>query len=287
MLISPFPPRCFHEKTLFCFLFALIDPGGLCPTPRPIPTTTSIPTQEPAPTRESLPITPVESAFAPGNPTAAPLDEVIASHMVTFETPDGATITGELYGSGETAIVFSVMGNCKPGWRKFAQLTAAQGLMALTYPWRGCRESGPADEDELQKFVDDARGAISFVRAQGARKLILAGASLGGLASAKLAIESQASGIIIVASPPAIPDWGFEIEPADLNTDIPKLFITAENDPTVPASATRQLHDLAAEPKEWQTYPGYKHGTDLFETESGEAMQQRILEFILRIVSGH
>jgi esterase/lipase len=247
----------------------------------------SVPVQEPSPTSEPLPVTPVESAFAPGDPTAAPLDDIIASHAVTFETPDGATINGELYGSGKTAVIFSLMGNCKPGWREFAQLTAAQArsVMALTYPWRGCRDSGSANESELKKFVEDARGAINYVREQGAEKIILAGASLGGLASAKLAIESDASGLIVVASPPAISEWGFEIEPADLNTDIPKLFITAENDPTVPASATRQLHDLAAEPKEWQTYPGDKHGTDLFETESREAMQQRILEFILRITS--
>jgi predicted alpha/beta hydrolase len=248
-----------------------------------VPTTTSIPTIQPSPT---IAITPVESAFASGNPTAAPLDDLLAAHTVTFETPDGAPIAGELYGSGETAVVFSVMGNCKPGWREFASLTAAQGFMALTYPWRGCREGGLADADELRKFIDDARGAINFVREQGAERIILVGASLGGLASAKLAIESEASGIIIVASPPAISEWGFEIEPADLNTDIPKLFITAENDPTVPASATRQLHDLAAEPKQWQTYPGDKHGTDLFETESAEAMRERILQFILGVASG-
>jgi pimeloyl-ACP methyl ester carboxylesterase len=224
----------------------------------------------------------VESALAP-NSTAAPLEDILTTHTVTFETPDGATITGELYGSGKTAVIFSVMGNCKPGWREFAWLTAAQGRMALTYPWRGCRESGRAEQDELQKFVEDARGAVNYVREQGAEKVILVGASLGGLASAKLAIESGASAIVVVASPPGIPEWGFTIDPADLNTDIPKLFITAENDLTVPASATRQLHDLAAEPKEWQTYSGYQHGTDIFETENGEAMQQRILEFILRV----
>jgi pimeloyl-ACP methyl ester carboxylesterase len=270
--------RLASALLLSCMLIA----SACAPTIVPAPTNTSVPRIEPSPT---LAITPVESAFAPGNPTAAPLDDIIPFHTVSFETPDGATIGGELYGSGETAVLFSVMGNCKPGWRELAQLTAAQGLMALTYPWRGCRDSGLAEQDELQKFVDDARGAINFLREQGAEKIILAGASLGGLASAKLAAESQASGIIIVASPPAIPEWGFEIEAADLNTDIPKLFITAENDPTVPASATRQLHDLAAEPKEWQTYPGDKHGTDLFETESGGEIQQRILEFILRIAS--
>lgn len=266
-----------------CLLMAIPLIANACaatPVPAPTPTTTSVPMQEPTRTRVPLTITPVESAFAPGA-TAAPLDDIIATHAVTFETPDGVSITGELYGSGKTAVVFSLMGNCKPGWREFAQLTAAQGIMALIYPWRGCRETGPANEEELQKFVDDARGAINFVREQGAEKIILAGASLGGLASGKLAIESQASGIIIVASPPGISQWGFEIEAADLNTDIPKLFITAENDPTVAASATRQLYDLAAEPKEWQTYPGDKHGTDLFETESKDAMQRRILEFIL------
>jgi alpha-beta hydrolase superfamily lysophospholipase len=248
-----------------------------------IPTITSVPSPKASPTVESLPLTPVESAFAPGNPTAAPTRDIIASHTVTFETADGVAIDGELYGSGRTGVILSVMGNCKPGWREFAQITAAQGLMALTYQWRGCRAAGSVDENEIQKFVEDLRGAINFMREQGAEKIILAGASLGGCASAKLAVESQARGLIVIASPPAISQWGFEIESADLSTDIPKLFITAENDDTVSANATRQLYDLAAEPKEWQTYPGAAHGTDLFETEKGDELQQRILEFILAI----
>jgi len=257
-----------------------------CAVPGTVPTTTSVPLQEPSPTRDSITVTPVESAFAQGNPTAAPLDDIIASHTVTFDTPDGARIAGELYGSGKTAVVFSVMGNCKPGWREFAWLTAAQGLMALTYPWRDCGPSGPINEAELrQNFVNDARGAINFVRAQGAEKIILAGASLGGLASAKLAIESQASGLIVFASPLEIPQWGFKIEAAELNTNIPKLFLTAENDTVVSVDVSRALYDLAAEPKEWQTYPGREHGTDLFNTEIGEEVKLRILEFILAVAA--
>lgn len=153
--------------------------------------------------------------------------------------------------------------------------------MALTYQWHGCRESGSANEAELQRFVEDTQAAIKFVRDQGAEKIILVGASLGGCASAKLAVESQASGLVVLASPPSIPQWGFEIDSADLATDIPKLFITAENDNTVAASKTRELYELAEEPKEWQTYPGTAHGTDLFDGESGEALQQRIMGFIL------
>jgi alpha-beta hydrolase superfamily lysophospholipase len=245
-----------------------------------------VPSQEPSRTSAPPPITPVESAFAPGNPTAAPLEDILRSHTVTFDTPDGATITGELYGSGKTAVIFSVMGNCQPGWREFAQLTAAQGLMALTYQWRDCGPAGPTDEAKLiQNFVNDARGAIGFVRARGAEEIILAGASLGGVASAKLAIEAQASGIIVFASPRQIPRSDFKVEAEELNTDIPKLFLTAEEDYVVPLKDSRALYDLAAEPKEWQTYPGNEHGTELFETDLGEEVQLRILQFILEIAS--
>ena len=261
--------RTIFTSILFVFLLTACAP------------TQQVPSPEQLETNEPLSITPVESAFAPGDPTAAPLDDIIASHSITFETPDGGTITGELYGSGATAVIFSVMGNCDPGWREFAQLTAAQGLAALTYQWRGCRDSGSVDEVEIQKFVDDLRGAIAFMRDQGATKIILAGASLGGCASAKLAVESQVDGLIVVASPPEISQWGFEITSADVNSDIPKLFITAENDGTVPQDETRALFDLAAEPKQWQVYPGTAHGTELFDTEYGDELQQLILEFIL------
>ena len=263
--------------------FLLLTPILITTACGTAPTATSAPSEPPSPTNELLILTPVESAFAPGNPTAAPLDDIIASHAVTFDTADGATVSGELYGSGTTAVIFSVMGNCKPGWREFAQLTAAQGFMALTYQWHGCGESGSANETELQKFVDDARAAINFVRAQGVEKVILVGASLGGVASAKLAIESQASGLVVLASPPSIAQWGFEIQPADLDIDIPKLFITAESDHTVSAGETRTLYDWATEPKEWQTYPGSGHGTDLFEGENKAELEQLLLGFLLRI----
>lgn len=239
----------------------------------------------PSPTRDPLLITPVESAFAPGDPTAAPIDDILAKHAVTFETPDGATITGELYGTGNAAVIFSVMGNCKPGWREFAQLTAAQGLVTLTYQWRGCRESGTVDAAELGKFVDDLRGAINFMRGRGATKLILAGASLGGCASAKLTVESQADGLIVMASPPEISEFRFAVEAPDINSGIPKLFITAEKDNIVPLVISQQLFEIAADPKEWQTYPGVAHGTDLFDTEYGEEVQQRILGFILAVAN--
>lgn len=266
------------------FIIPILLVSSCATAPSATPTKPPLPSPEPSLTATAFPVTPVESAYAPEDPTAAPMEEIIASHTVTFETPDGATLTGELYGSGKTAVIFSVMGNCKPGWRELAQLTAAQGLMALTYQWRDCGPAGPLSDALLIKnFVNDARGAISFVRDQGAENVILAGASLGGIASAKLAIESGASGLIIFASPPKIPNYDFSITASDLDVNVPKLFLTAEKDSVVPARESRKMFEMAVEPKEWQSYPGTAHGTDVFKTESGREAQERILAFILSI----
>lgn len=272
------------KKYLPFLLIVMLLVYACAPVPAVMPTKIPTSSAEPTRTSTSIAITPLASAWAPGNSTAAPTEDIPGSHSVAFKTPDGATITGELYGSGKTAVIFSMMGNCKPGWRALAQLTAAQGLMALTYPWRDCGPAGPVSEEQLVKnFVNDARGAINFIKDQGAERIILAGASLGGIASAKLAVESGASGLIVFASPPKIPDHDFKIEAADLNTGIPKLFLTAENDSVVPAGESRQLFEMASKPKEWQTYPGTAHGTDLFTSEYGKDAQERILEFILQV----
>ncbi len=225
------------------------------------------------------------STPTPAAATPSPAPAKKAPEPVTFTTPDEATIEGILYGTGETAVIFSVMGNCKRGWEEMADLVGQYNMMALTYQWRGCRENGSVDDAQMRKFVDDLRGAVSFMRERGAKKIILAGASLGGVASAKLAVESEVDGLIVIASPPEISQWGFKVEAKDLNTSIPKLFITAENDDTVAADKTRELYDLAADPKEWQTYSGTAHGTDLFETESKKALQQQILDFVLSVSS--
>ncbi|HJS20158.1 MAG TPA: alpha/beta hydrolase [Anaerolineales bacterium] len=222
----------------------------------------------PSPTPEPATSTPLAASSTPG------------PQSISFTTPDNAAVGGRLYGSGSTAVIFSVMGNCRQGWEQMAERVSQSGVAALTFQWRGCKESGIVVEEELQLFVDDLRGAINFMRAQGAERIILAGASLGGVASAKLADESQADGLIILASPAEIPEWGFEIVAEDINIDVPKLFITAENDETVAVDRSRALYDLAADPKEWQTYPGTAHGTELFDTDSAEEVEQRILDFI-------
>jgi uncharacterized protein len=268
-----------HPGYLLIFILFI---SSCAPAPTALPTDAIPPSSVPQQTNTAFPVTPLESVLAPRSPTAAPAEETIPAQKVTFETPDGAILSGELYGTGKTAVLFSVMGDCKPGWKELAQQTAVQGLMALTYQWRDC---GPAaNEDQLvRNFVNDTRGAINFVRDRGVEKIILTGVSLGGIASAKLTLEARASGLIILASPPKIPNHDFTIEASDLNVNIPKLFMASEMDSVVSARQSKKMYEIASAPKEWHMYPGTAHGTNLFNTDKGKEAQERILAFILSI----
>jgi uncharacterized protein len=278
----------YHRRSLsfalmLCWLAACGSPS---PASIPIPVVTTNPTlmveSSPTtqPTLSAIPATPTNmpTPTRPPEPTLA----ATGAQLVRIPTANGSTILAEQLGSGSSAVLFAVMGNCAAGWTALAEETAKQGFLVVTYRWQAC-EGTRINQATLRSFVDDARTVIQFVRDQGATQIILVGASLGGCASAKLLAEVQADGLVVIAAPSEIPDWGFQITADDLKSSVPKLFITAEDDSTVPASATRALYELAAEPRTWQTYPGSAHGTDLFTTDQEPVLQKQILDFLRAI----
>jgi pimeloyl-ACP methyl ester carboxylesterase len=250
-------------------LFAAALLGARC-----TPLAVSPATATPVPVRTASP-TAIPSATEP------PIVSPAAPQAVVITTPDGASLTGTLYGAGAAAVIFSPMGDCVGDWAYLAEQAAANGLAALTFQWRAC-EPGGVDGDLLRQVVDDLRAVVAFVRAGGAGRVILVGASLGGVASARLLAESEAAGLVVVAAPAEVPSLNVSVSAADLAGSAPKLFITAEDDDVVPAGATQALFDLAADPKTWETYLGRAHGTHLFATDNGPAVQQLILAFILQ-----
>jgi uncharacterized protein len=257
------PRRRCHA--LFVWLLALACAG--CAAPSVPATATAVPSLAPPATSV------VAASSTPPPVTAAP-------HDIGIPTGDGATLAAVQYGSAATAVIFSPMGDCVGDGAALAEAVAAHGWLALTYQWRAC-EPGGADAALLRRFVDDLRAVINFARAQGADNVVLVGASLGGVASAKLLVESGAEALVVMAAPAEVPSLDLTVSAADVASAVPKLFVTAEADTVVAPSASRALFDLAAEPKQWQTYPGSAHGTHLFSTGSGEAARQAILDFIL------
>jgi rhodanese-related sulfurtransferase/dienelactone hydrolase len=207
--------------------------------------------------------------------------EQVTGQPVTFETPDGATLQGTLYGSGTTAVIFSTMSDSKQDtWLDAAQAAARRGYLALTFNFRFWTESGRIDDGLRGKAAEDIRAAAAFVREQGAERVVLVGASLGGMASAKVAAADEVTALVVIAAPLDWPDWPeIRVTEGDIQAiEEPVLFINSEGD--LFADDTRNMYEAAAGPKELQIYPGDAHGTDLFDTAHAAEVMERILAFL-------
>lgn len=206
-----------------------------------------------------------------------------APEQVTFVTADDTSLTGTLYGSGTTALILSPMGDNEPApWDQVAPLFAEQGYLVLTYKFRYPTRATKFTSAMANQTVDDLHAAVSFVQERGAKQLVLIGASLGGMATTKVAATVQPVAMIVLSAPADLPEFDFQVTASELAAlTMPKLFIASQDDSIVPLAATQQMFDLIAEPKELQLYTSAAHGLQLLSTDHAAALRQRLLEFVI------
>jgi pimeloyl-ACP methyl ester carboxylesterase len=223
-----------------------------------------------------------EPAAAPATQATSQSPSPPAGVQVSFAAPDGTALAGHLFGTGASAVVLSNMGdNDEADWMRFAPTLAAQGHTVLTYSYRYPPRTSRLTAPMARGAVDDLRGAVGFVRARGAGRVILIGASLGGMVTAKAAGALAVDGVVIMAAPGDRPDFDMRVDAAELAAvAAPKLFIVSDGDPTVDPAETRKLYDGSPEPKRWQTFPGTAHGTRLFATTAGADLGRLLIEFV-------
>lgn len=187
------------------------------------------------------------------------------------------TAGGRLYGSGEKAIIFSNMDtNDQSEWDPIIDHIISDGYMILTYNYFQHMN------DQSGTLVD----VISFVRASGAKKIILIGASRGGVTSLKVAARSVDNNCIVgvAALSAPIEHEGIVFYSTDelCGIRIPKLLINSESDDG--ADDTRKMYEIFEEPKELIIYPGNAHGTELFHKEQ-KSISKKLQDFIETVFS--
>jgi alpha/beta superfamily hydrolase len=158
-------------------------------------------------------------------------------------------------------------------WRDLPAQMAGMGYMTLAFDFRGRGESQgsfePISADQ------DLLAAIAFVHREGASKVVLAGASMGAMASAKATAVEDVAALLFLAGTTS---WsGLTVTQEELQASTPKLFISSEGDNYI--GGTLQLYEWADPPKEKHIYPGSAHGTDLFNSH-GDDLTRRITTFI-------
>lgn len=223
-----------------------------------------------------------QEATVAAPPTAVITPTAVTPEAVTFVTADGITLSGTLYGAGATALILSNMGDNDPtAWEREALRFAEEGYLVLSYRFRYPPRTNRFTAAMANQTVDDLQAAVTFARTRGAQTIVLLGASLGGMATAKVAASIQPAAMVVISAPADLLEFDFQVTADELAAiTAPKLFVASQDDTIVPNAATQQMFDLAAEPKEMQLYPGSAHGVQLFTTEQAPDLRRRLLAFV-------
>ncbi len=214
-----------------------------------------------------------------------PKADLSDSREVSFESSDGVTLEGRLFGDGSTAVVLSHMRPVdQRSWFAFADRLADQGYMVLTYDFRGYCPGGEGGcsqgERDIAAIWRDVVGAEDFVRAQGAAKVALVGASMGGTASLVAAGQEgeDVEAVVTLSAPESIEGL---VADATLLQRVPanKLFIAGLGDAEAAASA-QHLEAISLPPKRVEIIPADDHGTDLLTGARGEEVARLIETYL-------
>jgi len=221
------------------------------------------------------------------SPTPQPSPTVyIQRETISLETEDGLNLSGTLFpAEGDLAVVYAHMGIAdQPSWQPFAAETAGQAITALTFSFRCYGLSECNQGIEAEHHLLDVLSAIRYLRDQGYQRIVCIGASMGAAACLNASMQEDLAGLVFIAGPREF-ILNDKLYPDDIvNPDMPKLFITADQDPypTV-ISDTKRYYTDSPEPKELILYPETVHGTDLFATPSGSQFHQALMDFLLAI----
>ncbi len=215
-------------------------------------------------------------------PTATP---DVPFETVSFTTEDNVTLSATLFGRGKLAVILAhqgTEGTDQQSWQPFARVLADKGYAALTLDFRGRGQS----QGYLQtsQLIQDLNAAIQFLRGRGYQRIVCMGASMGGTACLRAALDHNLAGLAVIASPMSLGS-PTATEPDELSRlKLPKLYICTENDrysPVIPQM--KQMFELSPEPKQEQFFPGTVHGTELFDTEYGDEFTNLLVNFLERL----
>jgi len=203
-----------------------------------------------------------------------------AQMTVSFTTDDGATLFGDVYGSGERGVVLAHGGRFnKESWRAQELQLEAAGFRVLAFDFRGYGKSkGPGDSAPMSAPLQlDVLAAVRYLHKIGAKHVSIVGGSMGGGAAGAASIASQPGEIDRVVFLGAYPDG-----PAE-KLRCASLFIVAKEDanddgPRLPH--VRDAYEKAPQPKKLIVLEGSAHAQFLFQTDQAERVMTEILQFL-------
>ncbi|TDC53570.1 hypothetical protein E1212_05185 [Jiangella ureilytica] len=221
------------------------------------------------------------SSPSAGVPSAAPSETATKPsgpyQDIEFTGGDGEPRQGRLYGPEDAPVVVVLShmgsdGDSQDDWAATAQALAERGHRVITYQRLRPR----------YQVWQDVIGAARYARENGAEKVVLAGASLGAMASLHVALERSVpiDGVVWVAGLLGANGMRFDQAGVD-GVSCPVLLATGDGDSYGATEDTRQLHAWLPG-SELLVLPSPRHGTDIL-AEGGapaEQLETAVLDFV-------
>jgi len=218
-------------------------------------------------------------ALAVGGPGTARVTEDPC--LETGETPvqltasDGASVYGVESGTGTTGVVLGHMylsDHCE--WTDFTHRLVAAGFRVLAIDFRGYGDSRGGAASRLDR---DIAAAVARLRKDGATRVELVGASMGGAAVLVAAswIRQAVDGVVSLSGPAAY--RGLDALRAVRRSHVPVRFVVGTLDPPFAADAVRLMKAAAARDKAILRLLVGSHGSSLLR-------QPRASAFVLRFL---
>lgn len=194
------------------------------------------------------------------------------SSEVDFPTADGGEIHALVYGDGDHAVVLAHGAVFdKESWEPLARPLADSGLRVLAIDFRGYGRSRGGSAGEARYL--DVLAAISYLQAAGSPRVSVVGASMGGGAAARAAVEAASGTIdqLILLAPVAIR------QPENIRASR-VVYVSAQGDPSL--ARTREQYQRAPEPKRLELVPGDAHAQHLFKTDQAQTLVDLLVELL-------
>lgn len=230
----------------------------------------------------------VVSALAAGLArSAAPASghACVTGNELWFRAADGTKLVGHRFGGKKpgtrTAVVLahmSVGDLCD--WVPYARSLARQGLFVFPFDFRGHGFS--EGREDHRRSPRDVVAAVRAVRELGARKVVVVGASLGGIAALVAApgIRPALAGVVAVSAPAAIAGQ-LNALPAVPRIRVPTLYVAAAQDQNPPydfGADAQTLYDATGtSAKRLELAEGSLHG--IFLVNGSTAIRKLLLAF--------
>jgi len=251
--------------------------GTQTASPSPTPTATNPPT---------LTVTDVPPTKTP-RPTNTPIPLPEGEEALRLKTTDGLTLAGYLY-TPEKPVAESIVVllaheyySSHKSWEAFAMQVVEAGFTASAFDFRGHGDS--QGNRDFSGVETDINAAMNELIGRGFDQIICMGGSMGGTGCMAAAVHfEQLVGLANLSGPMSL-GAGQVVTRQDIeNMAIPKIFMVAEGDTGGPEFVNDfiEIAEVAAEPKEIYIYPGVAHASGLLFDESGDEVQEILLNFI-------